>query len=330
MNTQATWAIETSGLVKVYGSTRAVDGLDLTVPAGLVYGILGPNGAGKSTTIRMLATLLRPDGGTARVFGHDVLKEPDTVRRRISVTGQYASVDEGLTGLENLVLMGRLQGYSWARARTRAAELIDGFGLGDARDRLLKTYSGGMRRRLDIAASIVVSPDLLFLDEPTTGLDPRSRNQVWDIVRALVDAGTTVLLTTQYLDEADQLADRIAVIDQGRVIAEGTTGELKSSLGSDVLRLRLTDARWRSEAERLLHTELGVTAHPDSDPTALTARVSDPRAVMRALAELSRTAVEVRDFSLGQSSLDEVFLALTGHRAKEQDTGEAPEEEKAA
>ncbi|GAA2248387.1 daunorubicin resistance protein DrrA family ABC transporter ATP-binding protein [Streptomyces ruber] len=329
MSTQPTWAIETSGLVKVYGRTRAVDGLDLKVPAGLVYGILGPNGAGKSTTIRMLATLLRPDGGTARIFGHDVLGEPDSVRRRISVTGQYASVDEGLTGLENLVLMGRLQGYSWARARARATELIDGFGLGDARDRLLRTYSGGMRRRLDIAASIVVTPDLLFLDEPTTGLDPRSRTQVWDIVRALVEAGTTVLLTTQYLDEADQLADRIAVIDQGRVIAEGTTGELKSSLGSDVLRLRLQDARWRPEAERFLSAELGVTVHPGSDPTTLTARVTDTQAVMRALAGLSRTAVEVRDFSLGQSSLDEVFLALTGHKADDQHTGKTSEEEAA-
>ncbi|MGW5973866.1 daunorubicin/doxorubicin transporter ATP-binding protein DrrA [Streptomyces sp. NPDC055186] len=330
MNTQPTWAIETSGLVKVYNGTRAVDGLDLSVPTGLVYGILGPNGSGKSTTIRMLATLLRPDGGTARVFGHDVTDEPDTVRRRISVTGQYASVDEGLTGTENLVMMGRLQGYSWARARERAAELIDGFGLGDARDRLLKTYSGGMRRRLDIAASIVVTPDLLFLDEPTTGLDPRSRNQVWDIVRALVNAGTTVLLTTQYLDEADQLADHVAVIDHGRVIAEGTTGELKSSLGSNVLRLRLHDARSRAEAERLLSAELGVAVHRDSDPTALTARIDDPRQAMRALAELSRTPLEVRSFSLGQSSLDEVFLALTGHPGEDRRAEETAEEEKAA
>ncbi|MEU5283442.1 ATP-binding cassette domain-containing protein [Streptomyces sp. CA-278952] len=330
MTTQPTWAIETSGLIKAFNGVKAVDGLDVRVPAGVVYGILGPNGSGKSTTVRMLATLLRPDGGTARVFGHDVTRDPDAVRRLISVTGQYASVDEGLTGLENLVLMGRLQGYSWARARARAVELVETFGLGDARDRLLKTYSGGMRRRLDIAASIVVTPDLLFLDEPTTGLDPRSRNQVWDIVRALVVAGTTVLLTTQYLDEADHLADRIAVIDHGRVIAEGTTGELKSSLGSDVLRLRLHDAAGRAEAERVLSKELGVMVDLGSDPTTLTARVSDSREVMRALAALSRTAVEVRDFSLGQSSLDEVFMALTGHTTESQSNGEASQEERAA
>ncbi|MFG3496455.1 ATP-binding cassette domain-containing protein [Streptomyces sp. NPDC047928] len=320
MNAQSTLAIETSRLIKVFGETKAVDGLDLQVPAGLVYGVLGPNGAGKSTLIRVLATLLRADGGTVRVFGHDVERDPDAVRKLISVTGQYASVDEGLTGIENLVMMGRLQGYSWSRARERAHELIDAFGLRDAGERLLRTYSGGMRRRLDIAASIVVTPDLLFLDEPTTGLDPRSRNQVWDIVRELVGTGTTVLLTTQYLDEADQLADRIAVIDHGRVIAEGTTGELKSSLGSDVLHLRLHDEKWRPEAERILTRELGVTVYPDSDPAALTARVSHSKQVMRALAVLARTDVEVRDFSLGQSSLDEVFLSLTGHKPEENGT----------
>ncbi|MEU7181111.1 MULTISPECIES: daunorubicin/doxorubicin transporter ATP-binding protein DrrA [Streptomyces] len=308
--------------MKAFGEAKAVDGLDLRIPVGVVYGVLGPNGAGKTTLIRMLATLLRPDGGTARIFGHDVLREADAVRRRISVTGQYASVDEGLTGSENLVMMGRLQGYSWHRARERAAELIGAFGLSDAGERLLKTYSGGMRRRLDIAASIVVTPDLLFLDEPTTGLDPRSRNQVWDIVRALVKGGTTVLLTTQYLDEADQLADHLAVVDHGRVIAEGTAGQLKSSLGSDVLHLRLQDEKWRDEAERVLAAELGVTVYQDSDPVALTARVTDSREVMRALAVLSSTEVEVRDFSLGQSSLDEVFLSLTGHKAEDDRSGE--------
>ena len=216
------FAVEASGLAKVFNETHAVDGVDLAVRTGTVYGLLGPNGAGKTTTLRMLATLLRPDGGTARVLGHDVLDEADAVRSRVSLTGQFASVDEDLTGRENLVLLGRLLGYSRAEAKARADELLHAFGLTEAASRRVRTYSGGMRRRLDIGASIVITPDLLFLDEPTTGLDPRSRNQVWAIVRTLAAGGTTVLLTTQYLDEADQLADRIAVIDQGKVIAEGT------------------------------------------------------------------------------------------------------------
>src|SRR5262245_36035536 len=235
MSSQSDLAIETTDLTKVFGTTRAVDGVNLSVRKGTVYGFLGPNGAGKTTTIRMLATLLRPDGGTARVFGHDVVREADAVRGRVSLTGQFASVDEDLTGLENLVLQARLLGYSHAQAKARAGELLDAFGLAEAAGRQVKTYSGGMGRRLDVASSIVVTPDLLFLDEPTTGLDPRSRNQVWDIIRALVSSGTTVLLTTQYLDEVDQLADRIAVIDHGKVIAEGTSGELKASVGGGAL-----------------------------------------------------------------------------------------------
>jgi ABC-2 type transport system ATP-binding protein len=220
MSVQAPLAIEADGLVKSFGDTRAVDGVDLAVPRGAVYGVLGPNGAGKTTTIRMLATLLRPDAGSARVLGHDIVSDADAVRGLVSLTGQLASVDEDLTGRENLILLGRLLGYSRSRSKERAAELLDAFGLADAASRQVKHYSGGMRRRLDIAASIVVTPELMFLDEPTTGLDPRSRNQVWDIIRALVGQGTTVLLCTQYLDEADQLAQRIAVIDHGRVIAE--------------------------------------------------------------------------------------------------------------
>src|ERR671910_924506 len=226
-------------LVRRFGESTAVDGVDLAVPTGMVYGLLGPNGAGKTTTIRMLATLLRPDAGRARVFGHDVVREADAVRGRVSLTGQFASVDEDLTGLENLVLIARLLGHSRAQSRVRAGELLDAFGLTEAAGRQVKKYSGGMQRRLDIAASLVVTPDLMFLDEPTAGLDPRSRNQVWDIVRALVAGGTTVLLTTQYLDEADQLADRIAVIDRGKVIAEGTPGQLKASVGSGALHVRL-------------------------------------------------------------------------------------------
>src|SRR3712207_5836149 len=213
----ATLAVETSGLVKAFGSTRAVDGVDLAVPSGVVYGVLGPNGAGKTTTIRILATLLRPDAGSARVLGHDVVGEADAVRGLVSLTGQLASVDEDLTGRENLILLGRLLGLGRRAAKPRADELLSAFGLADAGGRLVKHYSGGMRRRLDLAASIVVTPELMFLDEPTTGLDPRSRNQVWDIIRALVGEGTTILLCTQYLDEADQLADRIAVIDHGQI-----------------------------------------------------------------------------------------------------------------
>src|ERR1044071_3163097 len=239
-------AIEASGLVKSFGETRAVAGVDLAVPRGSVYGVLGPNGAGKTTTIRMLATLLKPDAGSARVLGRDVVAEAGEVRGLVSLTGQLASVDDDLTGRENLILLGRLLGYRVKQAKVRADELLAAFGLEDAQDRLVKNYSGGMRRRLDIAASIVVTPELMFLDEPTTGLDPRSRNQVWDIVRALQAEGTTVLLCTQYLDEADQLADRIAVIDHGRVIAEGTPAQLKASVGRGSLHVRLLEPDQRA------------------------------------------------------------------------------------
>jgi ABC-2 type transport system ATP-binding protein len=314
LTSQSAPAVETSGLVKTFGTTRAVDGVDLQVSTGSVYGVLGPNGAGKTTVIRILATLLRPDAGSARVFGHDVVADADAVRRRLTLTGQYAAVDNDLTGRENLVLLARLLGFSRRRrARTRAGELLDAFGLAEAADRLVTTYSGGMRRRLDIAASFIVTPELLVLDEPTTGLDPHSRNQVWDIVRALVADGSTVLLTTQYLEEADQLADRIAVIDHGQVIAEGTPGQLKTSVGAGALHLRLPDPAQRAHAERLLAQALGVPVHPTSDPVALSARVTDPRRVVGALVELSAAGIAVADFALGQPSLDEVFLALTGH-----------------
>ncbi|MFE2503200.1 ATP-binding cassette domain-containing protein [Streptomyces rubiginosohelvolus] len=311
-------AIETTGLVKVFGDNRAVDGIDLAVPTGTVYGVLGPNGAGKTTAVRMLATLLRPDGGTARIFGKDVVKDADAVRSRVSLTGQYASVDEDLTGSENLVLLGRLLGHSKPAARDRAEQLLDGFGLSEAAGKQVKNYSGGMRRRIDIAASILNTPDVLFLDEPTTGLDPRSRNQVWDIVRAVVAHGTTVLLTTQYLDEADQLASRIAVIDQGKVIAEGTKGELKASVGAGTVHLRLRDADQRAEAQQVLALALNADVQLDADPVALTARVDGQSTEQgaaeqagRALAELARCGITVDNFSLGQPSLDEVFLALT-------------------
>ena len=327
-------AIEASDLVKSFGSTRAVDGVSLAVRTGAVYGMLGPNGAGKTTTIRMLATLLRPDSGTARVLGRDVVSEADAVRGLVSLTGQLASVDEDLTGRENLVLIGRLLGYSRAQARARAVELLEAFGLIDAAGRQVKNYSGGMRRRLDIAASIVVTPELMFLDEPTTGLDPRSRNQVWDIVRALARQGTTVLLCTQYLDEADQLADGIAVIDRGKVIAEGTPSQLKASVGRGTLHVRLLDPEHRPQAERVLSRALKAGVHLEADPAALSAACPpDPQRAAEAIAELSRSGIAIADFALGQPSLDEVFLALTGHPAEEEEAAEegvVPEEEIAA
>jgi ABC-2 type transport system ATP-binding protein len=319
-------AIRTSGLIKTFGDTRAVDGLDLEVPTGAVYGVLGPNGAGKTTAVRMLATLLRTDGGEATVFGHDVVREADAVRSRVSLTGQYASVDEEMTGAENLILLARLLGHRKPAARDRAAQLLEAFGLTDAADRQVKTYSGGMRRRLDIAASILNTPDLLFLDEPTTGLDPRSRNQVWDIIRIVVAHGTTVLLTTQYLEEADRLAARIAVIDHGKVIAEGTPGELKSSVGTGSIHVRLRDPATRPEAERLLARTLDAPVHLESDPVALTARIAGngreeaaAEQASRALGLLAEAGIVVDDFSLGQPSLDEVFLALTDHTATQEE-----------
>jgi ABC-2 type transport system ATP-binding protein len=321
MDSRTPLAVEASGLVKVFDKTRAVDGVNLAVPAGSVYGFLGPNGAGKTTTIRMLATLLRPDAGRAWVLGHDVVAEADAVRGRVSLTGQFASVDEDLTGRENLLLLARLLGYPRRQGKVRASELLDAFDLAAAAGRQVKTYSGGMRRRLDIAASIVVTPDLLFLDEPTTGLDPHSRNQVWDIIRVVVADGTTVLLTTQYLDEADRLADRIAFIGHGRLIAEGTPGQLKASIGVGTLQVRLRDPQQRPHAERVLSQTLGVPVALESDPAVLSARVADPDCAAPGLVELSRAGVAVTDFAVGQPSLDEVFLALTG-RPADDDTEE--------
>jgi ABC-2 type transport system ATP-binding protein len=329
MSLQGAPAIEAQGLVKTFGDVRAVDGVDLTVAGGSVYGVLGPNGAGKTTTIRMLATLLRPDGGSARVLGHDIVSEAEHVRRAVSLTGQLASVDEDLTGRENLILLGLLLGLRRGAAKSRAQELLDAFGLEEAAGRLVKNFSGGMRRRLDIAASIVVTPRLMFLDEPTTGLDPRSRNQVWDIIRELQEAGTTILLCTQYLDEADQLADRIAVIDHGTVIAEGTPGQLKASVGSGALKVRLLDPEQRPEAEELLRRELGHV-NLEADPAALTATCADADRGALAVADLARSGVRVADFSLGQPSLDEVFLALTGHTAEPTEDEDAELEEAAA
>jgi ABC-2 type transport system ATP-binding protein len=333
MSSHSTLAIEASGLEKAFGETRAVCGVDLAVRAGSVYGMLGPNGAGKTTTVRMLATLLRPDAGEARVLGRDIVDEADAVRSAVSLTGQLASVDEDLTGRENLILIGRLLGFKRAQAKARAAELLEAFGLADAAGRQVKNYSGGMRRRLDVAASIVVTPELMFLDEPTTGLDPRSRNQVWEIIRQFAAQGTTILLCTQYLDEADQLADGIAVIDHGKVIAEGTPAQLKASVGGGTLHIRLLDPEQRPEAERVVTRVLGAECHLEADPSALSTSCADPDQAAEAVGGLSRAGIGVANFSLGQPSLDEVFLALTGHPAEEEETEveePAAMEEKAA
>jgi ABC-2 type transport system ATP-binding protein len=320
-------AIEASGLVKAFGATRAVDGIDLVVPRGGVFGLLGPNGAGKTTAIRIFATLTRPDSGSARVLGHDVVADPHAARSQISLTGQFATIDPGLTGMENMILQGRLLGLTRRAARTRAAELLEAFDLAGAARRAVKTYSGGMQRRLDITASIVVPPALLFLDEPTTGLDPHSRNQVWETVRQLARQGATVLLTTQYLDEADQLSDRIAVLDHGKIIADGTPGQLKASVGSGVLRVRLAAPHAREQARQVLTRILGVAVRAEPDPAALTARIAhDPAdqgaavAAARVMSQLAHSGIEVTTFAFGQPSLDEVFLALTGAAARPADT----------
>jgi daunorubicin/doxorubicin transport system ATP-binding protein len=315
-------AIEAAGLARRFGTAQALAGVDLTVRAGTVYGLLGPNGAGKTTTVRILATLLAPDSGRARVLGHDVVTEADAIRRRIALTGQFATVDEDLTGAENLMLLGRLAGLGRRAARVRAADLLAAFGLEQSASRQVKAYSGGMRRRLDLAASFLVPADLYFLDEPTTGLDPASRSQVWDIIRAIVAGGGTVLLTTQYLDEADALVDRIAVIDNGRIIAEGATSELKAGAGSGSLRLRVAEPARRTDAARMLTERLGVAVQAGADPAALTATIpacasgsAPAERVATAITELARAGIGVSELALGQPSLDEVFLTLTGHRS---------------
>jgi ABC-2 type transport system ATP-binding protein len=332
-----TYAIETNDLVKTFGTIRALDGVDLAVRQGSVYGLLGPNGAGKTTTIRVLATLLKPTSGRALVLGHDVLHEAATVRQKLCLTGQSASVDEDLSGQENLVLVGRLLGLSWKHARRRAVELLAAFGLEDASGKQVRTYSGGMRRRIDIAASLVTTPELLFLDEPTTGLDPRSRNQVWDLVRRIAADGTTVLLTTQYLEEADRLAERLAVIDHGRVIAEGTSRDLKSSVGNNTLHFHLRMPEQRAQAHALVAGLLGHAVLPPTDPSAFSIKVADASAAADLLGALSGADIQVADFSIGAPSLDDVFFALTGHGAEEKsdkdgdvDCKERPKKEDAA
>jgi ABC-2 type transport system ATP-binding protein len=306
-------AISARGLVKTFRDVRAVDGVDLDVPRGMIFAILGPNGAGKTTLMRMLATLARPDAGSATVMGHDIERAPHEVRAAIAMTGQFASLDEDLTGRENLVLLARLWGFRGRAAKKRADELLAGFGLLDAATKQVKDYSGGMRRRLDIAASLIVTPGVLFLDEPTTGLDPKARKDVWSMIRALAESGVTILLTTQYLEEADQLAARIAVIDHGRKIAEGTSRELKAATGSGFLHVALADPTRLEKAAGILEQRLGHAVQRSTEGAELSVLAGTAKDANEALASLVAAGIDLSDFSMGQPSLDEVFFALTGH-----------------
>ncbi|WP_261807545.1 ATP-binding cassette domain-containing protein [Paenibacillus sp. N3.4] len=311
------WAVEASGLIKVFGDNRAVDGVNLNVRAGTIYGVLGPNGAGKTTTIRMLATLLRPDAGSARIFGHDVVKESQIVRQLIGVTGQYASVDESLSATENLIIFARLLGLGRSEARHKAEALLEEFGLSEAARRPLKNFSGGMRRRLDLAASLIAQPPLIFLDEPTTGLDPRTRSQMWDTMRRLVKTGSTVLLTTQYLEEADQLADRIAVIDHGRVVAEGTVDELKASVGTSTLHLRVQNLQDIENARQTIEQVLKIHSNVSYEAGKITAPMANVDKVTDLLIALRESGIHLAEMSVQKPTLDEVFLTITGHGVKE-------------
>jgi ABC-2 type transport system ATP-binding protein len=310
-------AVEAEGLEKTFGGkVRALDGVSFVVAEGTIFGLLGPNGAGKTTAVRVLTTILRPDAGVARVLGHDVVREAPYVRARIGLAGQYAAVDENLTGRENLTMVGRLNHMARDVVAQRATELLANFGLSDAGDRPLKTYSGGMRRRLDVAAALVARPKVLFLDEPTTGLDPQSRIDLWEMIEVLVDGGTSVLLTTQYLEEADRLASRVAVVNHGRVIAEGTPAQLKADLGATVLDVGFSDTVIAGRASELL-VNVGSKA-PSVSGTLVEIPVDDgPRAAMEALRLLDQNGLAPTDFRLREPSLDDVFLALTGERAED-------------
>ncbi|MGH3878363.1 MAG: ATP-binding cassette domain-containing protein [Actinophytocola sp.] len=312
-------AVRAEALVKTFGSTRALDGIDLEIPTGTVLGLLGPNGAGKTTAVRILTTLLRPDSGRAWIAGHDVLADPNAVRRSIGLSGQYAAVDENLTGFENLYMVGRLYGKNKTDARARSRELIGRFQLDDAADRPAKTYSGGMRRRLDLAGALVAEPEVVLLDEPTTGLDPRGRLDTWDVIGELVAEGATVLLTTQYLEEADRLADTIMVIDHGRAIASGTSDHLKAQVGGERLQIIVAEPTEIEVATRVL-AEVGA-GEPDVNTHAREVQVlvdAGPKSLIEALRRLDAEGVVVLDVGLHRPTLDDVFLSLTGHAAEEE------------
>ncbi|ASU80625.1 daunorubicin resistance protein DrrA family ABC transporter ATP-binding protein [Actinopolyspora erythraea] len=318
----STAAISAESLVKTFGSNRALDGVELRAQRGRVLGLLGPNGAGKTTAVRILTTLLRPDSGSVSVAGHDVLTEPDAVRRSIGVSGQYAAVDENLTGRENLYMVGRLYGMSRAAARERAGQLLDGFRLLEAGDRVAKGYSGGMRRRLDLAGALVARPPVVMLDEPTTGLDPRGRMDTWQLIAELVDDGTTVLLTTQYLEEADALADTIAVIDHGRVIANGTSDELKARVGGERLELVVDERDELETASEVLARVGSGVPRTDARTRRVQVAVSDgSRALVEAVRGLDALGIEVHDVGLHRPTLDDAFLSLTGKHAEPPDNG---------
>ena len=313
-----TTVIEAEGLAKRFGATQALAGVDLHAESGRVLALLGPNGAGKTTIVRILATLLTPDAGQARLCGYDVVADATVVRQLLALTGQYASVDDELTGTENLIMICRLLGFGRAAARARAGEMLERFDLAEAAGRAVKTYSGGMRRRLDLAASLLGEPEVLFLDEPTTGLDPRGRGQMWDTIRGVVAGGATVLLTTQYLEEADELADQIAVIDHGLVVASGTPAELKARTGSQTLAVRAMDPAHTAQVAAVVAGVVG--ARPDVAENGLvTAAVSDPAMVPAVVRRLDDAGIVAAELNLRLPSLDEVFLTLTGHRAEEED-----------
>ena len=323
-------AIEAEGLVKTFGKVRALDGIDFVAREGTVFGLLGPNGAGKTTAIRVLSTLLRPDSGRATVGGYDVVSQPRQVRSLIGLTGQYAAVDEQLSGEENLYMIGRLLGLSSREARARAKELLEAFDLAESGSKLVKAYSGGMRRRLDLGASLVGRPRFLYLDEPTTGLDPRSRLELWEMIRRLVSEGTTALLTTQYLEEADRLTDEIVVIDRGRVIAAGTPLQLKTRVGGQVLQARPADPADLAATERILagFADGGDGVHTDGQLVQVT--IADRSALGQVVRRLDDEGIAVDDLSLRRPSLDEVFLAITGHVAEEEpETDETHERSRA-
>jgi ABC-2 type transport system ATP-binding protein len=311
-------AIEARGLQKRYGSVEALRGIDLTVETGTIFGLLGPNGAGKTTAVRILTTLLRPDSGSAHVDGIDVLAEGARLRSRIGVAGQYAAVDENLTGFENLEMVGMLYHLGRSKARQRARELLEAFDLADAGDRVVKTYSGGMRRRLDLGGALVASPPVLFLDEPTTGLDPRSRIGLWELIERLVAEGTTVLLTTQYLDEADRLCDRIAVIDQGLVIAEGTPTELKGRVGGERLEIRLCNQSEQTQALAALEGVGGDRVYVEDGSIRVPLRERQG-AIASAVRQLDDAGIAIDDIAVLTPTLDDVFLKLTGHAAEDTD-----------